>query len=165
MATNWHNSDQLYIKFGPNEATPAVVGSYRSAGAIRGVVEIDLDLTTLTDTAAIINDTCKLPDGAIIESIETIALEAATGSSSVLDLGVIDEDRASNGNDDALIAAAPVADWGTVGNRVVYTQGSDEHGDLVGTILTKSLYITASYDTAAFDTGRLKLRINYTMTE
>lgn len=165
MATNWHNGDGLLVKFGTNEATPSIVGTYRAAGAVHGVLEINLDLTTLADTNAIINDNCKLPDGALLESIVFVATEAATGTNAVLDLGVIDEDRASNGDDDALLVAIPTTDFDVIGDTLTYVQGTSGHGALVGTILTKSLYITAGYDTAAFTAGQLKIRINYIMTE
>lgn len=165
MATDWTNNDGLRVKFGANEATPSIVGTYRAAGAVRGCMEINLDLTTLADAAAIINYNSKLPDGALIESIEVLATEAATGTNAVLDVGVIDEDLTSNGDDDALLVALAQTAYAAVGDNNTYTQGDSGHGALVGTILTKSLYLTASYDTAAFTAGQLKIRINYSMTE
>lgn len=164
--TNWHNNDELYIKFGTNEATPSVAGGKPKKGGDH-VVEFDIaDLTTLTDANAIIDSNIKLPDGALISKITVIATTAATsGGSAVLDIGTVDNDRSSNPDDDSLIAAAPVADYATIGNTVEFTQGSDEHGVLVGTVLTKDVYITAGYDTAAFTAGALKIRIEYFMTE
>lgn len=165
-STNWHNDDELYIKFGTNEATPSVAGGQPKHGQDYVCEFTIADMTDLTDTNAIIDSNIKLPDGALIKKITVITTTACTSDgSAVLDIGTIDNDRSSNVNDDSLIAAAPVADFATIGNIVEYVQGSDEHGVLVGTVLTKDVYITVGYDTAAFTAGALKVRIEYFMTE
>jgi len=164
-STNWHNNDELFIKFGTNEATPATGGEHRYDGLTHQIELNIADLTTLADANAIIDSNIKLPDGALLNKVTIITTTAATGSSATLHLGVIDEDRASNGDPDAIIAAAPVTDFAAIGDTVTYTQGSDEHGALIGTVLTKSLYITAGYETAAFTAGGLKIILEYFMTE
>lgn len=165
-STNWHNDDELYIKFGVNEATVSVAGGRPKHGQDY-TVEFDIaDLTTLADTNAIINSNIKLPDGALIKKITIINTTAATsGGSAVLDVGTIDNDRASNGNDDSLLAAVPLASFNTIGELSEYVVGTTYAGALVGTILTKDVYITVGYDTAAFTAGALKIRIEYFMTE
>jgi hypothetical protein len=166
MSTNWHNNDGLYVKFGELEAVPSVAGEHSYDGLTHELEFEIADFTTLTDANAIIDSNIKLPDGALISKITLIVTEAATsGGSAVLDIGVIDEDRASNGDDDALVAAEAVADMGTIGNTIEYVQGATGHGVLVGTILTKSVYITVGYDTAAFTAGAAKVLIEYFMTE
>lgn len=166
MSTNWHNSDELYIKFGANEATVSVAGDQPKKGG-NHVLEFNIaDLTTLADTNAIINSTAKLPDGALIERIVVTNTTAATsGGSAVLDIGTIDNDRSSNGDDDSLLAALPIASFNTIGERSEYVVGTTYAGALVGTILTKDVYITVGYDTAAFTAGALKIRIEYFLTE
>jgi hypothetical protein len=163
--TDWLNNDGLLVKFGTEEAVPAMVGTYREAGAIRGLMEINLDLKTLVDTPTILSDTSKLPEGALIERLHVIATETAVGGASILDLGVVEEDRVSNHDDDALLAAIALADYNSIGNDNVYTQGDPGHGVLVGNVLPKSYYVTGSWDGAAFTAGKLKIRIYYTMTK
>jgi hypothetical protein len=91
--------------------------------------------------------------------------EAATSanSSAVLNIGTVDNDWVSNDDEDSLVDAAALAVYGTIGNKVVYNQGSTAHGILVGTVLTKPLYVTASYDTQVFTAGELDVRIKYNM--
>lgn len=165
MATNWHNSDQLYIKFGPNEATPAKVGSLKTFGPVR-TIEFTLLLTALTDAAAIVDDHIKLPKYAQVETIEIVNEVAATsGGSATLRIGQIDADRASNGDDDSFVADAALATFNAAGERNLIVSGGTGAGVGFGPIFSKSVYLTASYETAAFTAGKLKVRLNYRLTQ
>jgi hypothetical protein len=146
----------LLRKLGQDEATVGKGGHYRKDGP---AAMIEFDLGT---AQGIVDKHTMIPEAVLIEKVELITTVGATSAGSArLDVGVVDIDFVGNDDDDALIAAELYESMGTVGNIVTYTQGSTRHGDLVGTITTKPLYVTASYDTAVFATGRAKLRIHY----
>jgi len=158
---SWYNSDGILVKYGTEESVPAKAGHYVLTGPSR-MLEIKTGpLEDYVDANAIVDDYSVLPEGALIEKIVVITTEAATGPSAVLDLGLVDLDRSSNPDDDALIVAAPVADFAAIGNTVTYTQGSDEHGASVGTVLTGAKLITLGNDTANFTAGELTIQIYY----
>ena len=161
MATDWTNNDGLRVKFGTNEATPSVAGSYKRYGEIHGSLELNLDLTLLADTNAVMNYQVGLPDNAQIVSVEVLVTEAVTGTNAVLDLGLIDSDYSSNHDDDALLVALAQTALADIGDRAIFYQDTSGHGVEVGTILTKKRLITAGYDTAAFTAGELKITISY----
>jgi hypothetical protein len=161
----------LLRKLGQDEATVGKGGHYRKDGPA-AMIEFDLGLFSALpdDATTVVNGTAQgivdkhtmIPEAVLIEKVELITTVGATSAGSArLDVGVVDIDFVGNDDDDALIAAELYESMGTVGNIVTYTQGSTRHGDLVGTITTKPLYVTASYDTAVFATGRAKLRIHY----
>lgn len=163
-------NDGLLHKLGQDEAGVGKGGHYRKEGP-GAMIEFELDLSALNDDATtVVNGTAQgivdkhtmIPQGVLIEKVELITTEAATSAGSArLDVGVVDKDFVGNDDDDALIAAELYDSLATIGNIVTYTQGSTRHGDLVGTITTKPLYVTASYDTAVFGPGEVKLRIHY----
>lgn len=170
MANKWLNEDGLLIKYGQSEGDAGVAGEYVTTGPTR-VLEFKIgsfaalndDPTTLVDGVAqgILDLHTTIPEGVVIEKVELIATVAATSAGSArLDVGVVDNDFASNDDDDALIVAELYDSLPAIGTTIVYTQGSTRHGDLVGTLTTKELYVTASYDTAAFATGGARLRIH-----
>lgn len=169
----WLNSDGLLVEFDKELAVPGKAGHYVTDGPQR-MLEVRLtDLTTLVDDPTTLVDGMAqgivdrhnvIPTGAMIEKIEVITKAAATSAGSArLMVGVVDQDFASNDDDDALIATALYDVYGTIGNVVTYTQGSTAHGALVGTVTTKPLYVTASYETAVFTAGALDIRIFYSM--
>lgn len=156
----WMNNDGLYIKYGTDEATAGKAGAYGDVESGQHVVEANITLTGLGTSAAIVDDNVFIPAGVFITRVEIVATTAATsGGSAVLNLGLQRRDRSTELDYDGFVAAAPVADFGAAGNTVAYTQGSDEHGALIGTTLANSGYLTADYDTAAFTAGVLKVRI------
>ena len=164
MATNWLNSDGLYVKFGTNEATAGNSGEYGyfMEGNIH-VIEIrGLDLTTLTDsTQNILDQNVWLPKNARVEWVDVINTEAATGTNAVLDLGLIRLDQTTELDYDGLLADAPRTDWDTLGETKHYMVGVTGVGAKVGTILANPGYLVATYDTAAFTDGTINIRIGY----
>jgi hypothetical protein len=163
------NADGLLRKMGQTEATTGKGGHFRKDGPT-AMIELDLgSLALLNDDATtVVNGTAQgivdkhtmIPEGVLIEKVELIFTAAATAAASArLDVGVVDIDYIGNDDDDALIAAEHSDN--VVGTIITYTQGSTRHGDLVGTVTTKPLYITASYDTAVFAAGTAKVRVHY----
>ena len=162
MPTNWFNSDGLYVKFGANEATAGVAGEYNTLGA-RRCIEIRIaDLTTIPDTTqTILDQNVWMPDNARIEEIEVINTTAATGSGATLDLGLIRFDQSTELDYDGLLANAPLTDWDTLGETKSYSVGVTGAGALMGTVITQPGYFVATYDTAAFTAGALRIRVWY----
>lgn len=164
MATNWLNSDGLYVKFGTNEATPGVAGEYGffTDGDVH-VLEVRIsDLTTLTDsTQNILDQNVWLPKNARIEWVDVINTTAATGTNAVLDLGLQRFDQSTELDYDGLLADAPRTDWDALGETKHYMVGVTGAGALMGTVLANPGYLVATYDTAAFTAGAIKIRIGY----
>lgn len=162
MVNSWFNSDNLYIKFGPDSATATTAGEYKNYGPL-SVIEVKLDLTTLTATAGgtIVADTTFFPKNARIEEIVVEVETAATGATATLDIGLKDTDRSTQIDYDGFVAAMTVATITPAGKKVTLTAGSSFAGALIGTTNATVGYIVANYNTAAFTAGVIKLRIYY----
>lgn len=155
----WYNSDGLYIKFGTEEGTVGKAGEYRSPGPQR-FVEYDITLTSLATTEAIIDDNTVIPAGARIEKVEVYTTTAATsGGAATLDIGFVRTDRSTTYDDDGLVAALALTAIDSVGETSALTKGSTGAGALVGTVLANNGLLTASYNTAAFTAGAVKVRV------
>lgn len=169
MANDWMNDDGLYIKYGTKEVVVTTVGEPAAPdNGTNHVVVIDLDLTTLTSSAAIIADSTVLPDGAFIDEVELWVLTAAdsSGNNAALNVGLVRQDRSTTYDEDGLIDAEAEGDIDAVGDVVVYRiADAGDAGALVGTTLANTGYITADYDTEAFTAGEVRIRIKYHMTE
>lgn len=172
MANKWLNNDGLLIKFGTELGIVGKGGAYRYDGPLHLVEFKDIDLTTLADdpttlvdgvAQGILSTNVMIPSGVQIEKVEVVPTEAATGTNAVLDIGVVDSDFASNDDDDALVIALAQTALTPVGTVATYIQGTTGHGVLVGEQTTKALYVTASYDTAAFTDGTVTIRIYYSV--
>ena len=97
MAQNWLNNDGLFIQYGTDKAIPETAGDFLSYGANR-IVEVLIDLTTLTSTAAIQSNTTIFsapPTGQFyIEKVELTVETASVGGTS-FSVGLIQTDRAT----------------------------------------------------------------------
>lgn len=170
----WIDNTGMVRLFGQEQGEVGHAGSYRTDGALREI-EIHIDLTTLPNDATtlvdgiaqgIVDKRTILPLGAQIEAIEivTAAAVSSANSSALLNIGVVDDDWAGNDDIDALVDDyALVTAAAAIGTKVTFTQGTSGHGELVGTILTKPLYITASYGGQVFQGGEIDVRIKYNM--
>lgn len=160
---SWMNGDNLYVKYGTTEATLSVAGEY--ADVAQGnyhVTEVKLDLTTLTDTAVIIDDYAIFPANAIVAKVETFAEVAATSSGTgTIDVGLVkNTDRTTEIDFEAFIKDGTLANCDALGETVVLTKGVATAGDKMGTTVgTAAGLITANYNTAPFQTGVLKIKI------
>lgn len=160
MAT-WTNNDGLPIEFGTTKSTSSTGGEPDQSGDRRKMT-LDIDLTTLVDASALVGfvDSHELPEGAIIHAATLTVLEAAAGATAVLDIGVIDASADATGtdDDDGFAAAVAVASLTPAGAEIAGA------GALVNTVLDASYRVAASYDTAAFTAGKVRLLIEYTPT-
>lgn len=163
MATNWFNSDGLLVKFGTNEATAGKAGEYGELVGNIHIIELRIpDLTVITDsTQTVLDENVFIPKNARIEYVEVINVTAATGTNAVLDLGLIRRDQSTELDYDGLLADAPRTDWDALGETKKYQVGVTGAGALVGTVLTNSGYLVATYDTAAFTAGAIDIRIGF----
>lgn len=154
----WTNDDGLYVKFGTEKATATKGGQYRDAAELI-VVELEFEYSDLaaTGTEKVMADNVTIPNGAHIEKAELYVITAfSTGSSPTLTIGLIDQDRSTAidaDGIDATIAAAALTAGATISCD----------GALVNTTLTNTGLITMTEGTAAFTTGKARLRIHYFM--
>lgn len=165
MANNWLNKDGLFLQFGTDKANPETAGDFLTYGANRQV-EVLIDLTKLTSTAAIQSNTTIFPDGAnlYIESVEAVA-ETAAASGTSFSVGLIQMDRSTipANYSTAFINAEVTANMTPAGKKIVYYQNTTNAGGLIGSspsATTGPYYITA-LAAGTFTTGLIRVRINY----
>lgn len=167
MANNWFNNDGLFVQFGTDKAIPETAGEFLSYGSNR-VVEVYIDLTTLTSTAAIQSNTAFFPappSGQLfIEKVEVVA-EANVASGTSFSVGLIQTDRATipSNYSTAFINAEVTATVATAGMQQTYYQNTTHAGGLIGTYpanATGPYYITA-LSSGTYTTGKVRVRIYY----
>lgn len=176
----WQNSDGLRIKFGTAEAdrTGAYVGQYASTDAGNEMVThaiFDLATVAASTTPYILSPTVSIPNGAYIRYVTVQVNVETAGVNANLDLGLIDQDCATEIDFDGLLAAADIFNAGTdLGKYFVYSPAGQavdgtaaaattEGGALLGTFITNTGLLTARYDTAAFTAGRLSVKVYWAM--
>lgn len=158
---SWFTPDGLLIKYGTELTTPQTTGEYCVYGPLR-CVEIKLDLTTLTDTAAIICDTFNFPKGARIEQVDVVTETAATsGGSATLTIGLVKTDRTTAIDADGFVSALAKTSLTPAGEKILLTVGATSAGSSIGATTTDVGFITANYGTAAFTAGAVVIRIYY----
>lgn len=162
----WLNNDGLFIKFGSDEGKVGTAygfaGEYNVLNDGMHAVEVTLTpMTALTTTGTIVSDSVTIPNGARIHEVIVIAETACTGATATLDVGLIDQDRSTAFDDDGLVAALAVASIDAAGETNVLRVGSTSAGALIGTTLTNTGLIVASYNTAAFTAGKVKVVVHY----
>lgn len=167
MAQNWTNSDGLFLQFGTDKAVAEVGGEFLSYGANR-TIEVLIDLTTLTSTAAIQSNTTLFPAGIsgqmYIEQVEVV-METASASGTSFSVGLIQTDRATipTNYSTAFINAALNATTNAAGDKITFTTGSTSAGGLIGSSpasATGPYYITA-LASGTYTTGKARVRILY----
>lgn len=170
-SNEWLNGDGLLVRFGTDRAREARAGEFNSLFDGTHVVEVTVDLVNLSakstfgsDIDVILDDTVTIPNGAMIEKVELTVMEPSAGSSATLDFGLYDQDRTTAIDADGFIIAGTTG-WHTsaIGTKVEYTQGSTEHGALLGTVLTNTGLLSAQVDGAAYTAGVIKLRVFYSI--
>lgn len=159
MAINYTTNSGLRQKFGTNKAVPTSGGDYLHYGATR-MAEFTIDLTTLTTSPVVQNDVFVF--GApqfFIESVTVDTEVAATGGTS-FSVGLIGLDGTTVESNTKFLAAVPIADHTTAGQRKDYTVGVTGVGAGVGGFATNPGYITA-LAAGTYTAGRVKVRIYY----
>lgn len=179
MATYWHNSDQLLVKFGRQEGTVGGItgigfcSEYEVPGESgRRCTEVVLNtMTAIPSSAAsgagIVSDTVTIPNGARIEAVEVIAFTAvdSAADNTVINLGLVDQDRSTEIDYNGLLAAIPQASMDPAGETHYYDSVADAYGGtyyggaLIGTTLTNTGYLSVDYDTAVPTAGIVKIRV------
>lgn len=157
---NWYNSDGLYLEFGTTKPAVAIAGNYKVFGDLNEVF-IDLDLTTLTSTATIIDNNFKFPTGMRIQEVVVVTHTAATGTSTSFDLGLIQEDRATEIDYNGILATFPKTSCDAVGEQTTTTVGGTGAGALLGTSTTAVGYLTANTNASTFSAGAVRIRVRY----
>lgn len=151
---SYTNADGMYVLTHGDKGQ--VINSGGHVGNTRNVLAVEFpDLSTLTDsTWSPTPIEAALPSGAVILKATVVVMDAATsGGSATLDIGLFQEDGTAI-DDDGIDAAIAVASL--TANAVV-----DANGAVVGTRLAEKAYVGATYDTAAFTAGRVKVLIEY----
>lgn len=166
---NWFNNDGLYLEFGTTKAQVDTAGEYKMFGPQR-IIEVDIDISTLTTTAAIQSNNTFFPIGTNIQidKVEVIA-QVAVATITSFSVGLMKQDRTTALSDTALINAMTQAVVGTAGNTQVLTAGSTAAGAYVGATAggyvgayagnpTEMAYMTAKIAGSA-GTGKVRVRI------
>jgi len=160
----WTNADGLTLYFGAEESELANAGEYKTFDHAR-VVEVDIDLSDLTETESVITRTV-FPKGKVLWKVEVITDEvAATGVA--IDVGMVSRESSPTVNDpNGVLAAFPTASMSALGETFTATADNlgTYGGALIGTVVSAEndvpLDITASRTTStAFTTGFVKLRL------
>lgn len=155
----YNTSMGLYTKYGTEKAVPVTGGDYLAYGDTREI-ELTIDLTTLTTSPVIQNDV--LVFGAPQFFIERVVVDsevAATGGTS-FSVGLVGLDRSTVESNTKFLAAAPIADHTTAGQRKEYVVGVTGVGVGVGGFATNPGFITA-LAAGTYTAGRVKVRIFY----
>lgn len=174
----WTNDDGLHIKYGTDRGVSVTneVGEYLHYGDAREI-ELEIDLTELTETEKVLSDTLIIPGNSRIEKVEVYTLTGAT-TGTAIDVGLINIDRSSTGDThagsggtdadpNAILAAFATATMDEVGEHVVFLGAGDSIpasittvGTAVGNNTLAPCLVTASRtDSTAFGAGKIALRL------
>lgn len=172
--TVWTNNDGLKVKFGKDEAALVTGGAFNMGGTALNVVELKVAGTNVSSTAGTIPGRSDgvigltIPSGVMLASVELFAERAVTsaGGNATLSVGLKKNDDTEY-DYDGLVAALDVdsatdgTGLGTIGNRIVITQGSTGNGALLGTVTTQEGYLCLNYATEALTAGVIVVRVSY----
>lgn len=157
---SWLNNDGLYLVFGTDKATANTGGEFRTTGKFREV-DIEIDLTTLTETETVQSDTVFIPTGMELAQIQ-IWTETAAATGTAIDVGLVRMDRTTEVDFNGILAAFVTATM-TNGNLTTLVKGGTQAGALVGSgseATANPAYITASRtDATAFTAGLIHLKL------
>lgn len=165
MVQSWFDNDGLYRKYGVLKTVPNKGGEYKTLGPLREI-ELKIDVSTLTTTAAIQSDQVFFPKGVFLEDV-TLEVQTAAATITSLSVGMVqsnDRTTAISG-DVGLISAEVVATLTPAGKRVVYQAGAAPSGSLIGFVPISAAATFTGMITAKIagspGTGILILRIHY----
>lgn len=107
----WINSDGLPVLFGVEEAAERNIGEFGNIDGLRWV-EIKLkfdDLPAVADGSVVLERTYKIPEGAVINSVEIGRPTTDwVGAGATLNIGSIDDDETSNADVDYFVQEATI---------------------------------------------------------
>lgn len=163
MPQTWLDNTGLYQKYGVDQTVTAAGGEYSNSGDLREI-QFHLALTALTATPTIITgaDNIFIPAGVRIEEVQVVN-EVAAATGVTIDLGLVRTDRTTEIDYNGILAAAPIADYNALGERITYTIPSAICGALMttGTTGANPGYLTANSTATLFTTGIIEVRIRY----
>lgn len=165
-AGNWLNKDNLYLEFGTTKSATDNGGEFKTYGDLR-VVDVFIDCTKLTSTAAIQSFNTMFPSGAniFIEQV-VVDCEVALTSGTTFSVGLIQDDQSTipSNYSTAFINAEVTATFDTAGKKVTYVTGTSKAGGLIGSFPASATgpnyYITA-LAAGTYATGQIRVRIYY----
>lgn len=167
MAQNWLNKDGLFVQFGTDKTATEQGGEFKMFGPNR-IVEVRIDLTTLTSTAAIQSNTLFFPSPPTgqeyIEKVE-LTVETASAGGTSFSMGLIQHDRSTipSNYSTAFVNALVNASTNAVGDLITLTAGSTSAGGLIGSSpanATGPYYITA-LAAGTYTGGIIRARVYY----
>lgn len=159
---SWLN-DGLLKKFGVEKTVVNKAGEYVTTGAIREI-EVNIDLTALTTTDAIMSDTTWIPANVRIQDVQVITKTVATtGTSAALNVGLIRNDRTTMVDADGFVEALAVTAMDAAGETTTLSApvSGTSVGNLIGTTIANTGYITAATSTGTFTAGEAIVKIRY----
>lgn len=163
MSHVWFNPDGLYQKF-QRDAGLVTTGAVQvEATGGRTVIELVIDATTLTSVAGtVIFDNIVFPKEGWVEQVQTIVdVACSTASSPTFDLGLVQLDRTTEIDFNGFVAAAAATTLDEINETTTYNKVTGAGGALLGTDVAHPGYICANYNTAAFTTGKIRVKIFY----
>lgn len=160
----WDNGDGLRVKFPGSARTLARGGDYSTTTL--HITEVFVPLASLaTADITIVLENFVFPNGALIESVETLVTkETTTGGSPTFDFGFIKTDRATELDYNGLLAAVTAIGDGTdLGEKVTYVKGTSGAGALMGTQLAFDGILCANVNSTTFSAGTVRCRVSWSM--
>jgi hypothetical protein len=163
--SRWFNGDNLTVFFPGKANTPVRAGHVKVGG--ENCVEVLVTLSELPVLSSDANglllaDTVKIPQDVWVSRLETLVLTETAGVNANLNIGVVNATTMAIFDADYFLAAADIENAGTdVGLETVYRKGTTEAGTGIGAKTASDYYLCGAYDTAAFTTGVLRVRIFY----
>lgn len=166
----WTNPDGLVVGFGTHTEDNDVAAVYQSAGGFV-TVAVEYTLADLPDTFAAANRKPQeviIPRGSVIKNAWLHCLVAPTsGGAATLDIGTWGINDSAD-DVDGLVADATIAEIGVIGSVIkldgplvadAATAASDQQA--VGTVANDDVVLCASYETAVFTAGKVRLVVEY----
>jgi hypothetical protein len=147
---NERNADGLLVKYGISEGQAGKAGEWRTDTNQR-VIDLELQLSTLTTSSTVIDTDVTLDKGWLVESVAVIGTEAAASGTS-LSVGVVDTDGTSNAVTTGILNAQLTANMALGPNTTVAT------GATVKTILASNKLLTALV-AGTFTAGKVRIQI------
>src|SRR5688500_12328736 len=109
----------LYQKYGVEQTVVGKGGEYRNNGHFREI-EVEIDLTTLTEAETVLDDNIFIPAGMRISEIKVVThTAAATGTA--IDLGLVRTDRTTEIDFNGLLTAFVTATMNAAGETNIIT--------------------------------------------
>jgi hypothetical protein len=164
---NYLDPDGLFRQYGTDKAVPTTGGDFLAYGANR-ILEVAIDLTTLTSTAAVQANTLFMaspPAGQLyIEKVEVIVETGSVGGTS-FSVGLIQQDRSTipSNYSTAFVNALVQASTATAGVNLQLVNGSTSAGGLIGTQPANATgpYYISALAAGTYTAGKVRIRVHY----